>query len=96
MNGELNKDSTKYTFRNKLGYNNVKNLEADVFFCFQNVMSHMNELFITDLDNSTIGLDGMLNMMMDDIQEQHSLLHDHLINTLHLDPKFYGQFPLSF
>ena len=28
-------------FRNALGYYDVKNVEADVFFCFQNVMSHM-------------------------------------------------------
>jgi hypothetical protein len=138
-------------FRNALGYYDVKNVEADVFFCFQNVMSHMvrtliltdawiclrcifltmlfrfnlspiswrvivrwvllvgvisvfnlkhiskhrhlskNELFITDLDNSTIGLQGVLNRMMDTIEHQHSELHHHLIQELQLDPKFYGK-----
>jgi len=50
-----------------------------------------NELFITDLDNSTIGLQGVLNRMMDTIEHQHSELHHHLIQELQLDPKFYGK-----
>ena len=50
-----------------------------------------NELFITDLDNSTIGLQGVLNRMMNTIEHQDSDLHHHLIQELQLDPKFYGK-----
>ena len=92
---KINKDDDEDDEKEKddelnLGYSNLKNVEADVFFCFQTIMSHMHHLFITGLDDSNQGLDGTLNQMMNDITEQNSSLATHLIEKLQLDPKFYG------
>ena len=84
------KEKKKEDDEEQLGYDDLKNVEADVFFCFQIIMSHMHDLFITGLDNDVTGLDGTLAAMMEEVRDQNPVLANHLLVDLSLDPKFYG------
>ena len=72
-----------------MGYNNRSNLEADVFFCFQRVMSHMTDVFVEELDESDCGIDGSLLQLEKCIKMQNKAVYLHL-RKLELQPKFYA------
>jgi hypothetical protein len=72
-----------------LGYQDRDNLEADVFFCFQRVMSYMTDVFVEELDEAECGIDGTLDQLERCLRVQDKQVYLHL-QQLGLNPKFYA------
>ncbi|ETO31388.1 hypothetical protein RFI_05732, partial [Reticulomyxa filosa] len=63
--------------------------EADAFYCFNNIMSHLNDRFIAEADNSQFGIIAVVNEFSDLLH----LVDPPLWLALHnqsLDPRFYA------
>mmetsp|Transcript_16680 Transcript_16680/g.54309 ORF Transcript_16680/g.54309 Transcript_16680/m.54309 type:complete len:519 (+) Transcript_16680:52-1608(+) len=63
--------------------------EADVFFCFTNLMAEMRDLFIHSLDNSDSGLNGKMSRLNDLLKDHDPELWKHLFSS-QLDPSYYS------
>ncbi len=82
-------DVPKDSEKDILGYLDRDNLEADVFFCFQRVMSYMTDVFVEELDEAECGIDGTLEQLDRCLKAQDNEVYLHL-RGLGLNPKFYA------
>uniref|UniRef100_A0AC35TN11 Rab-GAP TBC domain-containing protein n=1 Tax=Rhabditophanes sp. KR3021 TaxID=114890 RepID=A0AC35TN11_9BILA len=64
--------------------------EADSFYCFQNLMSEIQDNFIKTLDSSHVGIEARMESFHSLLQECDPELHDILIEKRSIRPQFYA------
>ncbi|XP_046650063.1 TBC1 domain family member 13-like [Daphnia pulicaria] len=63
--------------------------EADTFFCFTGLMSEIRDFFIKTLDESEMGINGLMNRLMRKLKECDPQVWNRLKNQ-ELEPPFYS------
>jgi len=63
--------------------------EADSFYCFMNLMSHLNDRFVSDSDTSQIGIIACINEL-DDILKDEDVELWKCLQEQNLDPRYYA------
>jgi len=67
----------------------VEYAEADTFFCFTGLMSEIRDFFIKTLDESEMGINGLMNRLMRKLKECDPQVWNRLKNQ-ELEPPFYS------
>ena len=63
--------------------------EADTFFCFTGLMSEIRDFFIKTLDESEMGIYGLMNRLMSKLKECDPQVWNRLKN-LELEPQYFS------
>ncbi|CAI4230969.1 unnamed protein product [Auanema sp. JU1783] len=64
--------------------------EPDAFFCFQQLMSEIKDVFIKTLDNSSCGIESSMLEFHDLVSSFDPPLYKHLVQDLSIKPQFYA------
>lgn len=67
----------------------TEHAEADTFFCFTGLMSEIRDFFIKTLDESEMGINGLMNRLMRKLKECDPQVWNRLKNQ-ELEPQFYS------
>lgn len=67
----------------------LEHAEADTFFCFTGLMSEIRDFFIKTLDESEMGINGLMNRLMLKLKECDPQVWNRL-KTQELEPQFYS------
>lgn len=67
----------------------IEYAEADTFFCFTGLMSEIRDFFIKTLDESEMGINGLMNRLMRKLKECDPQVWNRLKNQ-ELEPPFYS------
>ena len=67
----------------------AEHAEADTFFCFTGLMSEIRDFFIKTLDESEMGIYGLMNRLMLKLKECDPQVWNRLKN-LELEPQFFS------
>lgn len=67
----------------------TEHAEADTFFCFTGLMSEIRDFFIKTLDESEMGINGLMSRLMRKLKECDPQVWNRLKNQ-ELEPQFYS------
>lgn len=67
----------------------TEHAEADTFFCFTGLMSEIRDFFIKTLDESEMGINGLMTRLMRKLKECDPQVWNRLKNQ-ELEPQFYS------
>lgn len=76
-------------FKFMLSSSRIEHAEADTFFCFTGLMSEIRDFFIKTLDESELGINGLMNRLMSKLKECDPLVWNRLRGQ-EIEPQFFS------
>uniref|UniRef100_A0A0K0FK45 TBC1 domain family member 13 n=1 Tax=Strongyloides venezuelensis TaxID=75913 RepID=A0A0K0FK45_STRVS len=67
-----------------------KHAEADAFYCFQNLMTEIQDNFIRTMDSSHIGIEAMMEKFYNLLEQHDPQLYNVLVRDRNIKPQYYA------
>uniref|UniRef100_A0A0N5C7L6 TBC1 domain family member 13 n=1 Tax=Strongyloides papillosus TaxID=174720 RepID=A0A0N5C7L6_STREA len=67
-----------------------KHAEADAFYCFQNLMTEIQDNFIRTMDSSHIGIEAMMEKFYNLLEQHDPQLYNVLVKDRNIKPQYYA------